>query len=52
MQNNIGQAGSLSHVDMISAIDPQPAGSGTDLVKQVEEIFSPSGLLSGARNFE
>ncbi len=37
---------------MISAIEPQPAGSGIDLVKQVEEIFSPTGLLSRAKNFE
>ncbi len=37
---------------MISAIEHQPAGSATDLVKQVGEIFSPEGLLSRARNFE
>ena len=37
---------------MISAIESQPAGSGVDLVKQVEEFFSPSGLLSRAKNFE
>jgi ATP-dependent DNA helicase DinG len=37
---------------MISAIEPQSGGSGIDLVKQVEEIFSPTGLLSRARNFE
>jgi len=37
---------------MISVIEPQPAGSGADLVKQVEEIFSPTGLLSRAKNFE
>jgi len=36
---------------MISVPDPQPAGGG-DLVKQVEEIFSPTGLLSRAKNFE
>src|SRR6266516_16038 len=36
---------------MISVIESQPAGSG-DLVKPVEEIFSPSGLLSRAKNFE
>jgi ATP-dependent DNA helicase DinG len=35
---------------MISVIEHQPAG--TDLVSQVEEIFSPSGLLSRAKNFE
>ncbi|MBN2505404.1 MAG: DEAD/DEAH box helicase [Verrucomicrobia bacterium] len=35
---------------MISAIDPQPAGS--DLVTQVEAMFSPSGLLSRSPNFE
>src|SRR4051794_21574805 len=37
---------------MISAIELQPAGSGTDLVAQVENIFSPSGILSKASNFE
>jgi len=39
---------------MISAIEHQPAGAGagTGLVKQVEEIFSPSGLLSRSPNFE
>ena len=37
---------------MISAIEPQPAGSSLDLVRQVEEIFSPTGLLSRAKNFE
>src|SRR5690242_19626063 len=37
---------------MISIIESQPAGSGTDLVAQVEEIFSPTGLLSRASNFE
>jgi len=37
---------------MISVIESQPVGSGIDLVKQVEEIFSPSGLLSRAKNFE
>src|SRR5579859_1439549 len=37
---------------MISAIDPQVGGTGLDLVKQVEEIFSPNGLLSRASNFE
>jgi ATP-dependent DNA helicase DinG len=35
---------------MISEIEPQ-AGDG-DLVAQVEEIFSPSGILSRASNFE
>jgi ATP-dependent DNA helicase DinG len=35
---------------MISAIEHQPAGAG--LVSQVEAIFSPSGILSKARNFE
>src|SRR5947209_15175195 len=35
---------------MISIVEPQPAGA--DLVAQVEEIFSPSGLLSRAKNFE
>ena len=37
---------------MISVIDHQPAGSGIDLVAQVEVIFSPTGLLSRAKNFE
>jgi ATP-dependent DNA helicase DinG len=37
---------------MISAIDSQPAGPGFDLVKTVEEIFSPAGLLSKSNNFE
>src|SRR5882672_2804930 len=35
---------------MISVIEPQPAGD--DLVAQVKEIFSPSGILSKASNFE
>src|SRR5437879_13784281 len=37
---------------MISAIDSQPAGADTDLVEQVEEIFSPKGIFSRSRNFE
>jgi ATP-dependent DNA helicase DinG len=37
---------------MISIVESQPAGSGTDLVAQVGEIFSPSGILSRASNFE
>jgi ATP-dependent DNA helicase DinG len=37
---------------MISVIEHQPAGAATNLVKQVEEIFSPAGLLSRAKNFE
>src|SRR5579864_4525465 len=35
---------------MISLTEVQP--SGTDLVSQVEEIFSPNGILSRAKNFE
>ena len=35
---------------MISLSEIQP--SGTDLVSQVEEIFSPTGILSRAKNFE
>ena len=35
---------------MISLNDIQPASS--DLVSQVEEIFSPTGILSRAKNFE
>ena len=37
---------------MISFIDQHPAGSSSDLVARVEEIFSPSGVLSRAKNFE
>jgi ATP-dependent DNA helicase DinG len=37
---------------MISSLDPQPAGAGIDLLKQVEQIFSPEGVLSRSRNFE
>ena len=37
---------------MISIIEAQPGGSHQDLVKRVEEIFSPTGILSRARNFE
>lgn len=35
---------------MISVIEPQP--NGDDLVSHVEEIFSPTGILSKASNFE
>ena len=35
---------------MISVVEPQPAGA--DLVVQVEEIFSRTGILSRAKNFE
>src|SRR5262245_7350984 len=35
---------------MISLVEPQPAG--VDLVAQVEQIFSPTGILSRAKNFE
>jgi ATP-dependent DNA helicase DinG len=37
---------------MISAVDIQPAGPETDLVKQVQHIFSEKGLLSHSKNFE
>ena len=37
---------------MISAVECEPAGNAPGLVKQVEGIFSPSGILSRARNFE
>src|SRR5437667_2051247 len=37
---------------MISAIESQPAGSGLDLIKQVEDIFSSKGILSRSPNFE
>ena len=35
---------------MISIVENQPIGS--DLISQVEEIFSPTGILSRAKNFE
>jgi ATP-dependent DNA helicase DinG len=35
---------------MISVVETQP--SGADLISQVEEIFSPSGILSKSKNFE
>ncbi|HKI68443.1 MAG TPA: DEAD/DEAH box helicase, partial [Verrucomicrobiae bacterium] len=35
---------------MISVVEPQPAGA--DLVSQVGQIFSPTGVLSRAQNFE
>ncbi len=37
---------------MISTVESQPEGSDINLVKQVEEIFSPTGILSKAKNFE
>src|SRR4051812_7400664 len=37
---------------MISDVDCQPAGANEDLVKQVETIFSPTGILSRSKNFE
>ncbi len=37
---------------MISLVEPQTAGSPPGLVSQIEEIFSPSGLLSKSRSFE
>src|SRR5204862_5931166 len=37
---------------MISAIESQPAGADLDFIKQVEQIFSPKGVLSRSRNFE
>ena len=37
---------------MISAIEHQPSGPASDLVAQVENIFSPTGILSKASNFE
>ncbi|HUA68809.1 MAG TPA: helicase C-terminal domain-containing protein [Candidatus Saccharimonadales bacterium] len=37
---------------MISVIEQLPVGASTDLIKQVEEIFSSAGLLSRAKNFE
>lgn len=37
---------------MISIIESQPAATGPDLVALVEEIFSATGILSKAKNFE
>ena len=37
---------------MISAVEPQPAASGHDLVERVAGIFSPEGILSRSKNFE
>jgi ATP-dependent DNA helicase DinG len=37
---------------MISLVEPQAAGAPPGLVSQIEEIFSPSGMLSKSRNFE
>jgi Rad3-related DNA helicases len=37
---------------MISSVESQYTGAGFDLVKQVEEIFSPKGILSRSKNFE
>lgn len=37
---------------MISFVDPEPSAEGATLVGQVRELFSPSGILSRARNFE
>ncbi len=37
---------------MISSIEHLPAGASADVIAQVEDIFSPSGILSKASNFE
>ncbi len=37
---------------MISVIESEPADASAGLVSQVEAIFSPTGLLSRAKNFE
>ncbi|MDB6064682.1 MAG: helicase c2 [Pedosphaera sp.] len=37
---------------MISIIEAQPAEAGSDLVARVEALFSPTGTLSKASNFE
>jgi ATP-dependent DNA helicase DinG len=37
---------------MISLVDPHTAGAPPGLVSQIEEIFSPTGMLSKSRNFE
>jgi ATP-dependent DNA helicase DinG len=37
---------------MISLVETQTAGTPPGLVSQIEEIFSPAGLLSLSPNFE
>lgn len=37
---------------MINFVEGQPAGGASDLIAQVEAIFSETGILSKARNFE
>ena len=37
---------------MISSIESASPGANEDLVKQVETIFSPTGILSRSKNFE
>jgi ATP-dependent DNA helicase DinG len=37
---------------MISAVDSQAGGTDLDLRRQVEQIFSPKGILSRSPNFE
>src|SRR5277367_4667706 len=37
---------------MIANIDPNASSSGDDLIARVENIFSPTGILSKASNFE
>src|SRR5271156_6239499 len=37
---------------MISLVDPQSGGPPPGLVWQIEEIFSPTGMLSKSRSFE
>jgi ATP-dependent DNA helicase DinG len=37
---------------MISIVEPQSGGGSKDLVREIEEIFSPTGILSRFSNFE
>jgi ATP-dependent DNA helicase DinG len=37
---------------MISSVESHHSGIAPDMVKQVEEIFSPTGILSRSKNFE
>jgi ATP-dependent DNA helicase DinG len=37
---------------MISSVEQTPIAAGGDLISKVQEIFSPSGILSKASNFE
>src|ERR1043165_2493535 len=52
MRNGFPASHFALRISMISVVEQQPAGSSVDLIRQVEEIFSPTGILSRAKNFE